>query len=177
VGKRTKARAVEYSRRRAAKFCAALAAGASTEAAADALGVSAATVFEWLALHEEFAAMKRTAHRARAFALAEEMLRIADTPLMGSQTKTRGDVTETVEVDMTAHRKLQIDTRKWLLTNLHGKDPGEGAEAAPGKGAPEPKVLVLSAEPMTEEEWQERYGPDLGAADRTAEGADRLRRA
>jgi transposase len=172
VGKGSKAGAADYSRRRAAKFCAALAAGASTEAAAQALGVSTVTVFEWLAQHEEFAAMKRAAHRARTFALAEEMLRIADTPLMGSQTKTRGDVTETVEVDMTAHRKLQIDTRKWLLTNLEAQDLAERAQAAAGCAPAERQVLVLSAEPMTEEEWQERYGADLGAADGAAEGPD-----
>jgi hypothetical protein len=171
VAKRPPGRVSLYSDKRAGRFCAALAAGAGVQQAAHAVGVkSASTIFEWLGRHEEFAVMYRAAQRARTFALAEEMLRIADTPLMGSQTKTRGDVSETMEVDMTAHRKLQIDTRKWLLAKMNPRDFGDGAQTQ--SQTTKPTLLVLSAEPMTEEEWQEKYGADLGAAAGTAEVAD-----
>jgi hypothetical protein len=173
VARRPVRRPTLYTEARAGEFCAALAGGATVQQAAEAVGVkSASTIFEWLGRHEAFAAMYRAAQRARTFALAEEILRIADTPLIGSQTKTRGEVTETVQVDMTAHRKLQIDTRKWLLAKMNPRDFGETQEeAAAGDGA-DGALQVLSAEPMSEAEWQEKYGPDLGAAAGTAKGAD-----
>jgi hypothetical protein len=81
-------------------------------------------------------------------------------------------VTETVQVDMTAHRKLQIDTRKWLLAKMNPRDFGDRSDEDEAAGAADTTLQVLSAEPMSEEEWQEKYGTDLGAAAGAAEGAD-----
>ena len=58
--------------------------------------------------------------------LAEEMLAIADTPVLGVKTKTneKGE-TETVEGDMIEHRRLQVDSRKWMLSKMLPKKYGD----------------------------------------------------
>ena len=62
-------------------------------------------------------------------ALAEEMLAIADTPVLGVKIKTneKGE-TETVEGDMIEHRRLQVDSRKWMLSKMLPKKYGDKIE-------------------------------------------------
>ncbi|MDZ4248680.1 MAG: hypothetical protein U0990_01130, partial [Candidatus Nanopelagicales bacterium] len=53
--------------------------------------------------------------KVRAADLALEAIDIADTPEKGVKTKTRPDGSlEVSEGDMIEHRRLQIETRKWL---------------------------------------------------------------
>ena len=61
--------------------------------------------------------------------LAEEMLAIADTPVLGVKIKTneKGE-TETVESDMIEHRRLQVDSRKWMLSKMLPKKYGDKIE-------------------------------------------------
>ena len=75
------------------------------------------TVYEWMkvdvSLHDRFA-------RARldgADAIAEETLRIADTPVIGEEVEMdeSGKVYKRKKSDMLGHRKLQIETRLQLL--------------------------------------------------------------
>lgn len=56
---------------------------------------------------------------------AEQILEIADSPLMGIKTETKGEEVKTITGDMIEHRRLQIDTRKWLLSKLAPKKYGE----------------------------------------------------
>lgn len=58
--------------------------------------------------------------------LADEILRIADTPIVGVKTKTneKGEI-ETTEADMIEHRRLQVDTRKWMLSKMLPKRFGD----------------------------------------------------
>jgi hypothetical protein len=60
---------------------------------------------------------------------AEKMMEIADTPhIMRFQNVTDNGATQTVTVverDMTEHRKLQIDTRKWILARMLPKQFGD----------------------------------------------------
>lgn len=57
--------------------------------------------------------------------VALEILRIADTPVEGKRIKKSEDGIETVIEDALGHRKLQIDTRRWLLARWDPKRYGD----------------------------------------------------
>jgi hypothetical protein len=61
--------------------------------------------------------------------LADEILDIANTPVVGVKTKTneKGEV-ETTEGDMIEHRRLQVDARKWIAAKLKPKKYGDKQE-------------------------------------------------
>lgn len=83
--------------------------------------------------------------RARALcmdAIAEQILEIADTPMLGVKRVTKPDGVETTEGDMTDHRKLQIDARKWLLAKLAPKKYGDKIETTL-KGDPGAPVQLV----------------------------------
>ena len=66
--------------------------------------------------------------RARDFgydALAEEALEIADTPVEGVRREESEQGVKEVREDMTAHRRLQVDTRKWYLSKVAPKKYGD----------------------------------------------------
>ena len=66
--------------------------------------------------------------RAKALGLdvlADEMLHIADTPQIGQKTTSKATGLEITEGDMVEHRRLQVDTRKWLLSKLAPKKYGD----------------------------------------------------
>lgn len=56
----------------------------------------------------------------------DEMLEIADTACLGKKTTTKADgKTEVVTGDMVDRARLQIDTRKWLMSKLKPKKYGD----------------------------------------------------
>lgn len=92
---------------------------------------SQSMVFRWLAdpAKEEFRERYARARESQADALFDEILSIADTPVMGEKTKTDADGnTEVMTGDMIEHRKLQIDARKWLAGKLRPKKYGDKLE-------------------------------------------------
>jgi hypothetical protein len=107
-------------------ICAGLAEGRPLAQVCDALGVPYSTAKQWELDIPEHAAKVARARELMCHVLAEEALRIADTPALGvvRTTKADGGVEERHE-DMTAHRKLQIDTRKWLLARWLPKVYGD----------------------------------------------------
>lgn len=104
-----------------------------------------ATVFRWLAadkqseglLCEQYA----RAREAQADALFDQVLEIADTPLIGQKRKILANqevgpegelgedtivrVVEITEGDMIEHRRLQVDARKWMAGKLRPKVYGD----------------------------------------------------
>jgi hypothetical protein len=121
----------------AAELFAYLAMGESLRTACAHDGIpSVPTVFRWLStsnnepwaadFREQYARAKEEA----ADAMAEEILYIADTQVTGEITVTKktgkGDpVTETRKEDMLGHRRLQIDTRKFLMAKMKPKRYGD----------------------------------------------------
>jgi len=97
------------------------------------------TVFKWLSENEAFAIAYAAAMDVRAAAIFDEILEIADTPQAGRKTKVipgpkEGESkTEITEGDMIEHRRLRVDSRKWVLARMsprkygdkmtHGSDP------------------------------------------------------
>lgn len=57
--------------------------------------------------------------------MAEEILEIANTPQIGQKTVSKATGLEISEGDMIEHRRLQVETRKWLLSKMLPKVYGD----------------------------------------------------
>lgn len=110
-------------------ICAGLAEGHSLNEVCTALGVAYSTAKQWEIDQPQYAANVARARELMCHALADQALAIADTPMLGvvRTTKADGSIEERQE-DMTAHRRLQIDTRKWLLSRWLPKVYGDKLE-------------------------------------------------
>lgn len=107
-------------------ICAGLAEGHSLLATCEALGIPVSTAWEWERDIPEHGENATRAREAGCHVMACEMKEIADTPQMGviRITKDDGKVEEREE-DMTQHRRLRIETRKWLLSKWASKIYGD----------------------------------------------------
>nr|WP_225669207.1 terminase small subunit protein [Bradyrhizobium hereditatis] len=81
------------------------------------------TVFRWLAEHQDFRDQYARASEARAHALAEEALEIADDGR--NDTYTDEDGHEATNHDVIARSRLRVDTRKWFAARLNPKKYGD----------------------------------------------------
>jgi len=124
-------------------LCAELALGRSLRSVCRDEGMPSMTVvMGWLRLSPEFQQQYARAKDEAADALVEEMLDIADTPLEGVTEKfemvkmPNPDDPELPDVeefriverkveDMLGHRKLQVDTRRWVASKLKPKKYGD----------------------------------------------------
>lgn len=85
------------------------------------------TVFRWLAKDEnaDFREQYARARETQADVLFDEILTIADTPVIGVKTVTKATGVEKTEGDMIEHRRLQVDARKWMLGKMQPKKYGD----------------------------------------------------
>lgn len=128
----------------AADICALLANGESLRKVCERPGMpNKATVFRWLAVHEEFRDQYAKAAETRADAIFEEMFDIAD------------DVKE--EAAAVAKARLRIDTRKWSLARMNPKKYGDkvtqdiDVKSSDGSMTPKPTTIqLLPVEPRHE---------------------------
>ena len=65
------------------------------------------------------------AREVRSDVLFEEIIEISDTTEEGIKIKTTERGTETITGDMTEHRKLKIDARKWVVAKMQPKKYGD----------------------------------------------------
>ncbi len=127
-------RPTKYTPELADKICQQLANGISlrTVCKSDEMP-STVTVFAWMRTNEEFLNQYARAKQESADAMAEEVLYIADTQETGTTTTIKGDGSvETKEEDMLGHRRLQIDTRKWLMAKMKPKKYGDKLDVTTG---------------------------------------------
>lgn len=100
--------------------------GMSTTSACKQVGLGWKLFSEWC---EEAPGHSERYTRARAQLLermAEEIHQIADTPVEGVTITTKADGgVEEKRADMIEHRRLQIESRKWLLAKLMPKKYGD----------------------------------------------------
>ena len=84
------------------------------------------TFFEWIDNNELFSKQYARATEERAEKIFEEILEISDTPVEGVVIET-DDYGKTKEKrgDMLGHRRLQVDSRKWMLSKMMPKKYGE----------------------------------------------------
>ncbi len=83
------------------------------------------TVYDWINADTDLAARIARARDLGFDAIAEEALRISDTPVVGEETEDDGEKTKVKRGDMLGHRKLQVDTRLKLLAKWCPKRYGE----------------------------------------------------
>lgn len=127
----------------AADICSLLADGESLRKVCERPGMPAkATVFRWLAQHQEFRDQYAKATETRADAIFEEMFDIAD------------DATE--ESAAVAKARLRIDTRKWALARMNPKKYGDKVsqeidhKSSDGSMATKPTTIqLLPVEPKS----------------------------
>lgn len=76
------------------------------------------TVYLWRIRHEIFSEMYARAKEQQAQLLADQIITIADTTEPGEIVTIKPDGEERKIADMTEHRKLKIESRKWLAMKL-----------------------------------------------------------
>lgn len=123
-----------------AQICEGLAEGKSLRAVCRASGMpSEITVRTWVLDNREGCA--EVYQRARNIGLdvmADEIIRISETPESGKTTKRDGDgkVIEVTEGDMLQHRKLRIYALQWYLAKLGRKKYGDKLDLGSDPEAP-----------------------------------------
>ena len=110
----------KYTSKVADKICERLADGESLRAICRDEGMPPRkTVAQWVIDDVDgFSARYARAREAGLDALAEEALEIANTPQEGEEYEESENGTKVKRGDMLGHRRLQVDTRKWLLSKL-----------------------------------------------------------
>ena len=136
-------------------ICEGLAHGRSLLSIVTELGIPYSTAKGWEVDNAEHSVNVARAREAGCHALADEALQIADTPELGivRTVKPDGAVEERQE-DMTAHRKLRIDTRKWLLARWLPRVYGD--KVALGGDADAPPIRTESTVTISAEDAYKR---------------------
>jgi Bacteriophage Sf6, terminase small subunit-like len=113
-----------YTEELAARICERLASGESlSQICRDPAMPCIATIFVWFSKHPSFVENYTRARTLQAEVYFDQMVAIADTPEKAVKRVTRpgpkgGDQVETTETDATEHRRLRIETRKWVLGRM-----------------------------------------------------------
>jgi hypothetical protein len=89
------------------------------------------TIIGWLwdGKHDEFSAQYARAREQQAELWAEQIVDIANTPLIGEKTKTTEKGVEIMVGDNVERSKLMIDARKWVAAKLLPKKYGDKVQA------------------------------------------------
>lgn len=119
-------RPTRYSKALGARFCAHLAQGKSVRSTCQLKSMpTASTIFLWLGKHKEFSEQYETATSARADALVEDMLDIADDDKICPQDK-----------------RVRIDVRKWNAARMKHKRYGDKVAITGGDEDDQPIQMV-----------------------------------
>lgn len=97
----------------------------SFNVAVEESAITYVTFFQWMVKSDNLKQLYNYARDVRSDILFEEIVTIADTPVEGTKTKITDKGTEIISGDMTEHRKLQIDARKWVVSKMQPKKYGD----------------------------------------------------
>ena len=155
--KKQTGRPSEFSQEVFDKICEYLMDGKFHTVACDILKVKRRNVYSWIAHDKDLFAQYACARDIGFDAMAENMAKIARTPEIGYITEEgeNGDAhfSKTKAVDMIEHRKLQIDTSKWLLARWCPKRYGDkSALEVTGKDGEAIKTETTSVVSMSNDE-------------------------
>lgn len=147
----TKRERKPHDDRRRQEICERLAGGESlARICRDEHMPSEPSVYRWLLKMPDFALAYEVARLRQGDRFADEVVEIADTPVIGTKTVKKANGVEIVEGDMIEHRRLQVDARKWAAGKLNGKysDKVRNEVSGPG-GAPIQTRRVELDEPLS----------------------------
>jgi hypothetical protein len=102
------------------------------------------TFYRWLLDRPELRDIYARAKTEQLQILADEIQAIADEPQPGEVVTIKGDEREVKISDMIEHRKLRIDSRKWLLSKLDPKKYGDKTAITGDGGGP---VQIITSIP------------------------------
>lgn len=131
------ARPTDFTPAAAEEICERIAAGESVRAiTADDHMPAERTVYRWLAARAEFCQQYARAREAQADALVDQIIAIADAPLIGTITTEKEivvdgslePVSETRTADAVDRARLMVDARKWAAAKLAPKKYGNKLE-------------------------------------------------
>jgi len=88
--------------------------------------------YQWVAKNEELQTLYKYAREVRSDFLFEEIVEIADTTEEGVKLKVTASGVEETHGDMTEHRKLRIDARKWVVAKMQPKKYGDKIDLTSG---------------------------------------------
>jgi hypothetical protein len=118
-----------YSEEMGNKICERLALGESlVDICLDKEIPCLSTVYRWLSLFPDFSDRYARARLVQADVLFDQIIKIADTPVLGVKTITKPTGVEYTEGDMIEHRRLRVDARKWVAAKLAPKKYGDKIE-------------------------------------------------
>jgi len=86
------------------------------------------SIYDWIAQDADFASRIARARELGADAIAEQILDIADTPVVGEEIEESESGMKVRRADMLGHRKLQVETRLKLLAKWFPKKYGDKQE-------------------------------------------------
>tara|TARA_R110000772_G_scaffold223546_1_gene334088 strand:- start:7997 stop:8362 length:366 start_codon:yes stop_codon:yes gene_type:complete len=116
------------------------------------------SVYRWMEADEDFKRRIAGAREMGYDAIAQDCLRIADTPIVGVRIMVDGRGETITREDMLGHRKLQVETRLKLLAKWDPKRYGDKIQADITA-----KVLVAKVDAtLTPEEASEAYRELMG---------------
>lgn len=142
---------IRYSDELGVRLCELIAGGASLRSVCMHNGMPRAPsiILDWRADHPTFDKHYTRAVQDRHEYWASEVLDIADTPEIGQKITDSNQFGRTVvEGDMLEHRKLRIDSRRWLLSKLEPKKYGDRTQlehSGPNGGPIETKEVGIRA--------------------------------
>lgn len=106
------------------------------------IGLGLTTWYDWVAAREGISESIARAREAGFDMIAADALRIADTPLEGTETEESESGLKIKKGDMLGHRKLQIETRLKLLAKWDPKRYGEKMAIGGADDLPAIKTLA-----------------------------------
>jgi len=87
--------------------------------------ISYVTFFNWMIKSIELKEIYNYARDFRSDVLFEEIIEIADNTEIGEVTMNKPSGIEIKTGDMTDHRRLKIDARKWVVSKMQPKKYGD----------------------------------------------------
>lgn len=87
--------------------------------------INLVTFYKWLVANDELKSLYNYAREIRSDVLFEEIIEIADTTEEGIEMVEKPSGTEIKTGDMTNHRRLKIDARKWVVSKMNPKKYGD----------------------------------------------------
>jgi hypothetical protein len=102
------------------------------------------TVYAWQEAKPEFRARIAYAREMGEEAIAQDCMRIADTPLLGEEVEESANGMKIKRGDMLGHRKLQIETRLKLLAKWNPRKWGEKVDVNHGGQTENPLAILMS---------------------------------